>query len=145
MLDEKIEDMLFQAQNMFLLNDGMPSIIFMKLDGCDDMVLDAVETNTYEEKIQSVQRIKNMIESGKLKEYIYLCEGTHQNDQLCLVVTHASPTQETQYICSVYEHEGKKEKEKYTFGTWLIYDGTKMKGKNTSMINLFGRINCKNN
>ena len=139
MIDEPMKQTLYEAQEMFRLYGEMRPILFMKLLNVEDMVIEYLDMETPQKSAENIEVLKNMIENGKLLEYIFMTDGKYKNNQLCLIIIHATSKKETQYICSVYEDED------YEFSSWEIFDGTKLYANKNSMNNLFGRVSCKYN
>jgi hypothetical protein len=139
MIDESMRQTLYEAQEMFRTHGEMRPILFMKLLNVEEMVIEYPDMETPQKKSENIAIMKNMIEHGELLEYIFMANGRHKNNQLCLVVIRANPKKETQYICSVYKDED------YEFSSWEIFDGSKLYANKNSMNNLFDRVSCKFN
>lgn len=140
MVDENMQEVLYQAQNMFCLNHGMSPMIFMRLKDNPALVIEDVNMDTPEDTMESCKKYKDMIESGKLVEYIFMIETQKSFDDWCLVVMKCSQKSEMQYVCDIWIEDGD-----YKFSEWSFFDHSKLWAKKDSVNNLFGQVFCKFN
>lgn len=140
MINKNDENVLIEAQKMFVLNNGMPPIIFMAIKDKPDLVIENLDMDTYESTIMCIEKIKIMIESEELREFILILDNEDPKGDWVLIVIKASAKQELQFICNINYEDGE-----YKFSKWTYHDGTNLKATKNSFNNLFGQVYCKYN
>ena len=134
-MNENLENVLYHAEKMFIENNGMPPVIFMRLKNKMDLFTEFLDLNTKESTLEVNSRFKKMIESGELQQYIFISDIYKGSGEFLLVVIKANITEEIQCVCDV-----KVEDSQYHFGKWNYYDSTEVLAKKNSFNNLFGQV-----
>ena len=138
MIQDDINNMLFQAQNMFQINKGMSPMIFMRIK--DELVIKDVDMSSLEAVSDSIKKFKSMIESGELEQFVFMKEIYIPDEQWVLTVIKANNKEEKQWVCDV-----KLEDDEYKFSEWVCYDNSDMRARKNTFNNLFGQVFCNYN
>lgn len=138
MIQDDINNMLFQAQNMFQINKGMSPMIFMRIK--DELVIKDVDMSSLEAVSDSIKKFKSMIESGELEQFVFMKEIYIPDEQWVLTVIKANNKEEKQWVCDV-----KLEDDEFKFSEWVCYDNSDMRARKNTFNNLFGQVFCNYN
>lgn len=144
MIQDDIDNMLFQAQNMFKLNKGMSPMIFMRNENENEneegLIIESIDMSSLDSTCDAIKKLKSMIENGSLKEYVFMKEIYIPEKDWILMIIKANVNEEKQWICDVY-----LEDEEFKFSEWTCYNSTNMKAKINTFNNLFGQVFCNYN